>query len=166
MKKIIIVAKAKNNVIGKDNQLIWKLSDDLKKFKALTSGHHIIMGRKTFESMGKPLPNRTSIVITRNTNYEVPEGHFVVHSLQEAFDLSDQMQQESVFVIGGAEIYEQALSHCDELMITEVNTAPNGDAFFPEFSVKEWKKINEEHFEKNEKNEFDFDFVTYQKIIN
>jgi dihydrofolate reductase len=164
VKKIIIVAKAQNQVIGKDNQLIWRLSDDLKKFKSLTTGHFIIMGRKTFESMGKPLPNRTSVVITRNEKYNVPEGHFLVHSLRDAFNLCEKLEQETVFVIGGAEIYQQALPLVDELLVSEVHASPKGDAFFPEIDQEVWKKTDVEHYFKNEKNEFDFDFVRYQKI--
>jgi len=166
VKKIIIVAKAKNNVIGKDNQLIWKLSDDLKKFKACTTGHYIIMGRKTFESMGKPLPNRVSVVITRNKAYTVPEGHFVAHDLEEAFKICASKNEDKVFIIGGAEIYTQALPYCDELLITEVHASPDGDAFFPIIPQEDWVKISQEHHQKDEKNEYDFDFVTYQKVTS
>ncbi|GGF37707.1 dihydrofolate reductase [Echinicola rosea] len=160
----IIVAKANNNVIGKDNQLIWRLSADLRHFKQQTTGHYIIMGRKTYESMGKPLPNRTSVVITRNRNYQVPEGHYVVHGLGEAIDLAKSKGLEKAFVIGGAEIYKQALPCVDEMVITEVNCAPEGDAFFPEFPSENWKKTSEEFHEKDDKNQFDYTFVTYQKV--
>ncbi|AWW33238.1 dihydrofolate reductase [Echinicola strongylocentroti] len=160
----IIVAKANNNVIGKDNQLIWRLSADLRHFKQHTTGHYIIMGRKTYESMGKPLPNRTSVVITRNNDYQVPDGHFVVHSLEKAIAIAKESGQEKVFVIGGAEIYKQSLPYVDEMIITEVNCTPEGDAFFPEFSPENWKKISEEPHTKDEKNQFDYTFVTYQKV--
>ena len=160
----IIVAKAKNNVIGKDNQLIWKLSSDLRFFKKTTTGHHIIMGRKTYESMGKPLPNRTSIVITRNQDFEIPEGHFVVYSLEEAIRLCISKNLGQVYIIGGAQIYKEAINICDEMLITEVDASPDGDVFFPEFNLSNWKKENGEIFQKDEKNEFNFEIATYKRI--
>ncbi|WP_373496402.1 dihydrofolate reductase [Aquiflexum sp.] len=163
MKISIIVAKAKNNVIGKDNQLVWKLSSDLRLFKKLTTGHHIIMGRKTYESVGKPLPNRTSIVITRNEDFKVPEGHFVFHSLEDAIKLCISKNLGQVFIIGGAEIYRQTLPICDELIVTEVDAYPQGDAYFPDIESNKWEEISREHFKKDEKNEYDFDFVIYKR---
>ncbi|QDH81565.1 dihydrofolate reductase [Echinicola soli] len=160
----IIVARATNNVIGKDNQLIWRLSADLRHFKQHTTGHYMIMGRKTYESMGKPLPNRTSVVVTRNKEYRVPEGHFVVNSLEKAIAVVKESGQEKAFVIGGAEIYKQALPYVDEMIITEVSCTPEGDTYFPEFSPENWKKTFEEFHEKDEKNQFDYTFVTYQKV--
>ncbi len=164
MKISIIVAKAKNNVIGKNNQLIWRLSSDLKLFKQITSGHHIIMGRKTYESVGKPLPNRISIVITRNPDFQLPEGHKVCHSLQEAIQLCIGKHLDQVYIIGGAEIYRQALPICDELLVTEVDARPEGDVFFPEINPKQWKKTASESFKKDDKNEYNFEFVTYKKV--
>ncbi|SNS50220.1 dihydrofolate reductase [Belliella buryatensis] len=164
MKISLIVAKAENNVIGKDNQLIWRLSSDLKLFKKYTTGHHIIMGRKTYESMGKPLPNRTSIVISRNKDFEVPEGHFLAHSLEEAIQLGISRNLDQVFIIGGAQIYKEAIQFCDEMIITEVQAAPEGDAFFPEFDRKAWKIVHSEHFPKDDKNEYDFNFMIYKRI--
>ncbi|ERM84551.1 hypothetical protein P872_24340 [Rhodonellum psychrophilum GCM71 = DSM 17998] len=164
LKISIIVAKSLNNVIGKDNQLIWRLSSDMKLFKGKTTGFPIIMGRKTYESMGKPLPNRISIVITRNKEYQLPEGHFVVHSLEEAIQLCISRKFDQVFIIGGAEIYQQALPLCDELLVTEINVELQGDAFFPEIDSEIWERISEVHFQKDEKNDYDFDFVTYKKI--
>ncbi|MCH7402155.1 dihydrofolate reductase [Belliella kenyensis] len=164
MKISLIVAKAENNVIGRDNQLIWKLSDDLKLFKKHTTGHHIIMGRKTYESMGKPLPNRTSIVISRNNNYEVPAGHHVVNSLESAIQLCIGKHLDQVYIIGGAQIYKEAIGICDEMLITEVEANPQGDAFFPEFNKKEWKEVYDEEHRKDEKNEFDFKFVIYKRM--
>lgn len=163
MKISIIVARAKNGVIGRNNELVWRLSSDLKLFKRITTGHHIIMGRKTYESMGKPLPNRTSIVITRNKDYSLPEGHFSVNSLQEAIQLCISKNLTKVFVIGGAEIYSQALPLADELMVTEVQAEPEGDAFFPELDPLLWQKTSEEHYSKDEQNQYDFDFVIYQR---
>jgi len=163
LKISIIVAKAKNNVIGKDNQLIWKLSSDLRLFKKLTTDHHIVMGRKTYESVGKPLPNRTSIVITRNKDFKLPEGHFVFHSLEEAIQLCIGKNLEQVFIIGGAEIYRQAIPICDELIVTEVDAYPQGDVFFPDIDPDIWKVVSQEHFQKDEKNEYDFDLVIYKR---
>lgn len=157
------MAKAKNNVIGKDNQLIWKLSSDLQLFKKLTTGHHIIMGRKTYESVGKPLPNRTSIVITRNKDFELPDGHYIFHSLEDAVKLCISKNLEQVYVIGGAEIYRQALPICDELIVTQVDAAPEGDVYFPEIDPDKWNVISQEHFQKDEKNEYDFNLVIYKR---
>ncbi len=164
LKISLIVAKADNNVIGKDNQLIWRLSSDMKLFKKHTTGHHIIMGRKTYESMGRPLPNRTSIVISRNKDFEIPEGHYLVHSLEEAIQLCIGKNLDQVFIIGGAQIYKEAIDFCDEMLITEVQTNPDGDAFFPEFDQKNWKIVHTETFAKDDKNEYNFRFMTYKRI--
>ncbi|MFN3998169.1 dihydrofolate reductase [Algoriphagus sp.] len=166
MQITLIVAKAKNNVIGKDNQLIWKLSSDLKRFKTLTSGHYILMGRKTFESLGKPLPNRTHLIITRNSDYQVPEGHYAFQSVEEAFIFCNKKDIEQLFIIGGGQIYEETINMCDCLEITEVEAEPKGDTFFPEINPKIWKEVERESFPADEKNEFAFDFVTYEKIKN
>jgi dihydrofolate reductase len=123
----------------------------------------MIMGRKTFESLGKPLPKRTSIVVTRNPDYTVPEGHFVVHSLEDAIQLCISQKYDQVFVIGGAEIYRQAIPYCDELLITEVLAHPDGDAFFPDIDLNQWKNTSEVHFQKGEKNDHSFNFITYKK---
>lgn len=163
LKISIIVAKAKNRVIGKDNQLIWRLSSDLKLFKKLTTGHHIIMGRKTYESVGKPLPNRTSVVITRDKNFPIPEGHLLAHSLEEAVLLCIGKHLSQVFIIGGAEIYNQALPIADELIVTHVDAEPEGDVFFPEINPEIWQSIHSEHFEKDKNNQYSFDFVIYKR---
>lgn len=164
MQITLIVAKAKNNVIGKDNQLVWKLSTDLKRFKSLTSGHFILMGRKTFESFGKPLPNRTHLIITRNSDYQVPEGHSAFQSVEEAFTFCNKKGIEQLFIIGGGQIYEETINMCDRLEITEVDAKPEGDTFFPEINSKIWKEVERESFPADEKNEFPFAFVTYEKI--
>lgn len=163
MKLSLIVAKARNNVIGKDNQLVWKLSGDLQHFKRTTLGHHVIMGRKTFESMGKPLPGRTSIVITRNKAYQVPSPHEVVHSLDEALQIVQKKGLEQAFILGGAEIYEQALPVVDEMIITEVEADPEGDTFFPAVDYSSWEKVSEEPHPKDEKNQYSYTFVIYQR---
>lgn len=164
MQITLIVAKAENNVIGKDNQLIWKLSADLKRFKNLTSGHHILMGRKTYESLGKPLPNRTHLVITRNPDFEVPDGHFAFASVEEAFIFCNKSGVDQLFIIGGGQIYQETINTCDVLEITEVEAEPVGDAFFPEINKEIWKETERESFLSDEKNQYPFAFVTYKKI--
>lgn len=163
MKIILIVAKAKNQVIGKDNQLIWKLSADLKRFKNLTTGNYILMGRKTYDSLGKPLPNRTHLIITRNPDFQAPEGHYAFSSLEEAIIFCNKIEVEKLFIIGGGQIYRESLPYCDQLEITEVEAAPEGDTFFPEIDLNHWKETAREEFPADEKNEFPYAFVTYEK---
>lgn len=163
MKIILIVAKAKNNVIGKDNQLIWRLSADLKRFKNLTSGHSILMGRKTYESLGKPLPNRTHLIITRNPDFQVPEGHFCFSSVENAFIFCNKTGVENLFIIGGGQIYHDSINLCDRLEITEVDAEPEGDTFFPKIDPEIWKEVGRESHPSDEKNEYPYSFVTYEK---
>lgn len=158
----IIVAAAENNAIGKDNKLIWHLSNDLKRFKSLTNGHHIIMGRKTFESFPKPLPNRTHIVITRQSDYKAPNGVILVNSLEAAIEASKNDSQP--FVIGGGEIYKQAMTFADKIELTRVHDTFEADAFFPEIDSKIWKKTFNEFHQKDENHDFEFSFLTYVKI--
>ncbi len=158
----IIVAEGEDNAIGKDNDLIWHLSDDLKRFKALTNGHHIIMGRKTFESFPKPLPNRTHIVITRQKDYKAPVGVIIVNSLEDALDAARYDKQP--FVIGGGEIYKQALPLVDKLEITRVHaTFDNADTFFPQINLSQWKEVNRTRHEADEKHAYAFSFITYAR---
>ena len=157
----IIAAAAENNALGKDNQLLWHLPEDFKRFKALTSGHYIIMGRKTFESFPKPLPNRTHIIITRQANYQAPEGCIVVSSLEKAMELCPA--NEEAFVIGGGEIYQQALDVVDKIDVTRVHTTIDADTFFSEIDTNKWKLVFEEFHPKDEKHAFDFTFLTYVK---
>lgn len=154
----IIAAVAKNNALGKDNQLIWHLPADLKRFKKVTLGHHIIMGRKTYESLGKPLPNRTTIIITRNTNYTA-EGCIVVNSLDEAINTAKV--DENPFILGGAEIYKQALEIADVLDLTLVHNEFEADAFFPKINFNNWKEASREDFKADDKNKYDYSFVKY-----
>lgn len=163
MKISLIVAKAKNNVIGKDNGLVWKLSADLRHFKNTTSGHYLIMGRKTFESTEKPLPNRTSVVVTRNENYTVPEGHHAMTNLEDAIKLCEQKQLEKIFISGGGEIYKMALPLVEEMIVTEVDARPDGDTYFPEVNWSNWEEISREHHEADEKNQYAFDIITYKR---
>lgn len=157
-----IVAKAENNIIGNNNELIWHLPNDLKRFKALTSGHPIIMGRKTFESIGRPLPNRTNIVITRNSDWNF-EGVLVVNSLQEAIEKAKEID-ENIFIIGGGNIYEQALDISDALEVTEVHHPFEGDTKFPEINSKTWTETAREKFSKDEKHLYEYSFVRYERI--
>lgn len=157
----LIVAASENDVIGKNNQLIWHLTDDLKRFKELTSGHHIIMGRKTFESFGKPLPNRTHIVITRQKNYQVPNGVLVVSSLEQALDLAKNDAQP--FVIGGGEIYKEAMPYADRIELTRVHEKFNGDTYFPKIDTSIWKETNRTLHQKDDNHAFSFTFITYQR---
>ncbi|GGK11988.1 hypothetical protein GCM10007962_02790 [Yeosuana aromativorans] len=157
----IIVAAAENNAIGKDNQLIWHLSDDLKRFKTLTNHHHIIMGRKTFESFSKPLPNRTHVVITRQQDYKVPAGVIVANTLEEAIEISKKDNQP--FIIGGGEIYKQAMNIADKIEITRVHETFEADTFFPEIDTSVWKETSRNFHKKDSKNEYDFSYITYEQ---
>lgn len=155
----IIAAASENNALGKDNQLVWHLPDDFKRFKAITSGHYIVMGRKTFESFPKTLPNRTHIVITRQKDYEVPEGCLVANSLQQAITLCPK--EEEVFIIGGGEIYNQSIEIADKIDLTRVHTTVEADTFFPEIDTDKWELVFEEFHTKDEKHNYDFTFLTY-----
>ena len=157
----IIAAVSENNALGKDNQLLWHLPEDFKRFKNLTSGHSIIMGRKTFESFPKPLPNRTHIIITRQNDYQAPEGCIVVSSLEKAMELCPA--NEEAFVIGGGEIYQQALNIVDKIDVTRVHTTLEADTFFPAIDTTKWELVFEEFHPKDEKHDYDFTFLTYLK---
>ncbi|RKF04815.1 dihydrofolate reductase [Tenacibaculum lutimaris] len=157
----LIAAIAKNNALGKDNDLIWYLPADLKRFKQITSGHHILMGRNTFESIGKPLPNRTSIIITRNNDY-FKDGCLIANTIEHAIELT---KGNNAFIIGGAQIYKQALEQdlVDRLDITIVHHNFEADAFFPEIDKTVWKEVAREDFKADEKNKYDYSFVSYEK---
>jgi dihydrofolate reductase len=160
MKVTMVAAAAENNALGKDNELVWHLPDDFKRFKAITSHHHIIMGRKTFESFPKLLPNRKHIVITRQNDY-TKKGVTVVHSLEDA--LSYCSGEDEVFVIGGGEIYKQALPYTDQIELTRLHSTFDADAFFPEIKESEWKLIHSEHHKKDERHNFDFTYLTFNR---
>ena len=157
-----IVATAKDNVIGKDNKLLWKLSDDLRRFKRITSGHAVLMGRKTFESLGKPLPNRTNLVVTRDENFAV-EGAHVFNQINEALEYARSEGEEELFIIGGGEIYQMMLPAANKLYLTKVHAQPEGDTFFPEIHDEEWDVINEEAHKADDRNEFDFVFLDLER---
>ncbi len=156
----IIAAVANDNALGKDNDLIWHLPADLKRFKKTTSGHHIIMGRKTFESIGKPLPNRTTVIITRNSDFKA-EGCEVVDSLEKALEVAKN--DDTPFIIGGAQIYAQAITIADKLDITEVHHSFDADVYFPEIDKNTWKETSRENISANEDNTYDYSFVSYSK---
>ena len=159
----IIAAIATNNALGKDNDLIWHLPADLKRFKKVTSGHHILMGRKTYESIGKPLPNRTTVIITRNKEYKAL-GCIVVDSIEKAIAVAKEDPQ--VFIIGGAQIYKQAMTSklVDQLDITQVHHAFEADVYFPEIDTADWSQVDKEDFKADAKNKYDFSFLRYKKI--
>lgn len=157
-----IVATAHNNVIGKDNQIPWYLPADLKYFKKTTLNHHIIMGRNCFESIGKPLPKRTNIILTRNPYY-VASNCLVVNSLKEAIEIAFYNGEEEVFIIGGAQIYNQSLSMWDRLYLTEVDLEAEGDVFFPNINLNEWDLSSEEKHDADEKNKFPYTFKVFDR---
>jgi dihydrofolate reductase len=154
----IIVAVAENGVIGHQNTLPWHLPEDLKNFRALTTGHHIIMGRKTYESLGRLLPGRTSVIVTRNHMYKI-DGALVARSLEEAINLCQHDTE--VFLIGGAELYLAGLNLANKLYITEIGLSPEGDAFFPEVNAKIWSEISRE--EHTSEQGLAFSYVTYTR---
>jgi dihydrofolate reductase len=157
----IIVAVAENNVIGRDNQLIWHISEDLKRFKELTMGHHIIMGRKTWESIGRPLPGRKSIIVSRNANFKA-EGAAVAGSLLEAIDYAKNDTE--VFIIGGGEIYRGALPLAHKLYLTKVHRRFEGDVFFPEIDTMKWKVELEKKGKPTEIDGLEYTFINYVRI--
>lgn len=162
MKISAIVAVAKNNVIGKDNDIPWYLPADLKYFKKITLNHHIIMGRNCYESIGKPLPKRTTVILTRNPFYLV-SNCYVTHSIDEALQVAKDNGEEEAFIIGGAQIYELAMEHCEKLYLTEVDLEVEGDVLFPKLNMDEWKLISEEPHKADEKNEHDYVFKVYKR---
>ncbi|MDI1308584.1 MAG: dihydrofolate reductase [Methylotenera sp.] len=154
----IIVAIANNQVIGVNNTLPWHLPEDLKRFRALTTGHHIIMGRKTYESLGRLLPGRTTVIVTRNKDYQL-DGALIAHSLEAAIALCQD--DDEVFLIGGAELYQDGLKLADKLYITEVNLTVDGDAFFPEFNLNLWQETSREsHISAQD---LPFNYITYTR---
>ena len=156
----IIAAVSINNIIGNKNKLIWKLSNDLKRFRNLTTNHSVIMGRKTFESLPNPLPDRDNIVITRDTNYSKPNIQ-VCSSIEDAINLTKTDTQP--FIIGGGEIYTQTINIVDKIELTRVHEEFDGDAYFPEIPLDIFELINEENYNRDLENEFDYSYLTYKK---
>ena len=160
MRVTLIAALGRNGVIGKDNRMPWHISEDLKRFKTLTLGHPVVMGRKTFESIGKPLPGRDNIVVTRSPAFVAP-GCRVVHSLTEA--LAAAGAADEVFVIGGADIYALAVPMADRLQLTEVDVSTDGDTYFPEFERSAWREVSREPGSTADPDRLRYDFVTYER---
>lgn len=154
----IIAAAGENNSLGKDNNLVWHLPDDFKRFKELTSGNHILMGRKTFETFPKPLPNRTHLIITRQNDYSAPEKCFVFDNIQSALDVVSS----DIWIIGGGEIYKQSMDIADRIELTRVHSDFEADTFFPEIG-DEWELISEEYHPVDERHKYDFTYLTYKR---
>jgi len=164
MRLSLIVAMARNRVIGLDGGLPWRLSADLRRFKSLTMGHHLIMGRKTYDSLGRPLPGRTSIVLTRQANFVAADGVLLARDLDQAIALASAGGDDEAFVIGGAEIYRLALPRCDRLHVTRVAADVAGDTWFADWDESQWRlEASEPHF-ADEKNQYDFTFETYSRV--
>lgn len=161
MRLSIIAAMSANRVIGSNNDLPWRLPADWKRFKSLTMGHHLIMGRKTFESIGQPLPGRTTIVITRQTGFAPAGGVLVAHSIDQALQMVTGDNE--VFVAGGAQIYQQMLPRADRLYLTSIHAEFEGDTDFPEFEESDWQLISEENQEPDEKNPYSYSFLVYER---
>jgi dihydrofolate reductase len=161
MRIALVAAMSENRVIGRENRLPWRLSADLRHFKSLTMGKPVIMGRNTYESIGKPLPGRSNIVVTRNPDYRA-QGCRVVHSLEQALEAAAGHAE--VMVIGGADLYRQTLERADCLYLTLVKAELDGDAVFPEFEPRDWREVKRESHRADEKNEYDYDFVTLERV--
>jgi len=157
----LLVAMDQNRIIGKDNQLPWHLPEDLSYFKKVTMGHPIIMGRKTFESIGRVLPGRQNVIVTRNLHFS-HDGCIVLHSIEEVKAFADTANGE-VFVIGGSEIFQEILPYADRLYITKIEHTFSGDAYFPDFNEADWMLISSEKGPKNEKNPYDYYFQVYER---
>ncbi|WP_424963842.1 dihydrofolate reductase [Ekhidna sp.] len=161
----MIAAMGSNRVIGKDNDIPWHLPDDFKYFKNTTKGHHVIMGRKNWESLPhsfQPLPGRPNIVITRQEEYPLEEAA-VVKSLEEALEIARENGEREAFIIGGGEIYRMGLKYADKIFLTEINGAFDGQVTFPEFDKNIWKEVSREHHPTDDKHKYSFDFVVYSK---
>jgi dihydrofolate reductase len=157
----IIAAAGENNELGKDNDLVWHLPDDFKRFKQLTTGHHIIMGRKTFESFPKPLPDRTHVVISKNEAY-FNEDIIVTHSMKEAIEIAKDDPQP--FIIGGGEIYKIGIDIADKIELTRVHDNFNADTFFPLIPDEQWQLVHEEFHDKDDRHQYAFTYLTYIRI--
>jgi dihydrofolate reductase len=157
----LVVAMDRNRLIGAGNGLPWHLSADLRHFKKLTMGHSIVMGRRTWESIGKPLPERTNIVVSRQENFEAP-GAVVVDSIEAAKQQAGDCDE--LMIIGGAELYEQVVNDASRIYLTEIHAEFEGDAYFPEINMDEWACVSREDFEKDEKNPHDYSFLVLERI--
>ena len=161
----LVVAVSENNAIGKNNQLLWHLPNDLKFFKNTTWGGVVIMGRKTFESVNKPLPGRTNIVITKQVNW-TSENVIVVNSIEAAIQKAKDLNFKAIFIIGGGEIYKESMSIADKIYLTKVHTTIEGDTFFPELQMNQWKMISNKDFSSDEKHAFDYSFQEWERLVD
>lgn len=164
MRLSVIAAVAENGVIGRDNDLPWRLPADLKRFKRTTMGHHLLMGRKTFESIGKPLPGRTTVVISRGQP-ELPEGVRLASSLGEAIEIARAAGDDEAFVAGGEEIFTEALGTADRLYLTRVESEVEGDRFFPEIDHAEWRLLTSERRPQDERHAYAIEFQLLERIV-
>ena len=163
MKKCIIVAIADNNAIGKDNALLWHISEDLKFFRSTTVGCPVIMGRKTYESIGRPLPKRLNIIVSRK-GYDAPEGVLVVDSIEKGYEVAKEQGAEKCFVIGGGQIYAQAMQIADEMVITHVHTViEDADTYFPVIDPSVWQVAERSETHTDPETGYNFEFVTYTR---
>lgn len=158
----LIAAVAKNNVLGKDNKIPWHLPADMAYFKKITAGHHIVMGSNTFESIGRPLPNRTNIVMAKDKNYKAP-GCVVVNSLEEAINYAKKNGVKELMICGGEQIYRQFLPLADRIYLTKIKAVFEGDKFFPEVDSKTWKLTKSDNNSPDEENKYEYDFCVYEK---
>ncbi len=159
----LVVAASTNNCIGKHNKLLWRLPADMRFFKNTTWAMPVIMGRKTFESLGKPLQGRWNIVVTRNRDWH-PEGITITHTLEEAISLAAKADYKEAFVIGGGEIYRMAMPLANKIYLTRVDTVLDGDTYFPEMDPKQWNKVSEVSFHADEKHAYNFHFQLWEKF--
>jgi dihydrofolate reductase len=164
MKKSIIVAVAENGVIGKGNDLIWHMPADLRWFVRQTKGKWVIMGRKSWESINsQPLPGRKHIIVSRNADYTVPEGVYLTESLESGYELAKKHAVDELMILGGGQIYEQALSDCDEIILTEIKASFEGDTYFPKLDQKDWTEVFREEHEPDEKNPYPYAFTILKR---
>lgn len=159
----LIAAMGNNRVIGLNNDMPWHLPKDLAHFKKITTGHTIVMGRKTYESIGRPLPNRKNIILTRQASLRFPEEVMTVSSLETVLKWNEENPEEEIFIIGGGNLYKQALPYADRLYLTEINEDFDGDTFFPAFDKLEWDVVDETIGERDINNPYDFKFITYER---
>ena len=166
MKVSIIVAIGKNNQTGLNNKIPWNVKDDMKHFKNLTTGHHILMGRKTYESIGKPLPNRTNLIITANKNFVKPDDAYVFDCSYKAMDFAKSRGEDEIFITGGSTIYKFFMENklADRIYLTRLDYDGDADAYFPKIDNKEWKVVSSEAFQKNDRNEYGGVFETLDRI--
>ena len=160
-----IVAASLNHVIGVNGGLPWHMPTDSKYFKEKTLGHHIVTGRRNYEVEGKALPGRVNIILTRNSDYKIPDG-IVVHTLTDAIDIARKAGETELFIVGGEEIYKLAMPVTDRIYLTRIHTEVEGDTFYPELDMNIWKEVSCEKHKKDEQNPFDYDFLVYERVIN